>query len=102
MSKIYLPVPKEFSYEMNFQFLERSPRELLHRVENRSVIKLLKVAGEKVLFRVKAGEQKLIIESLNGDPSSNAKDFIKKYVIEWFDLENDIKPFYEMAAKDKL
>ena len=102
MSKIYLPVPKEFSYEMNFQFLERSPRELLHRVENRSVIKLLKVDGEKVLFRVKAGEQKLILESLNGDPSGTAKEFIKKYVIEWFDLENDIKPFYEMASKDKL
>jgi DNA-3-methyladenine glycosylase II len=102
MSKIYLPVPKEFSYEMNFQFLERSPRELLHRIENRSVIKLLKVASEKVLFRVKAGEQKLILETLNGDPSGTAKESIKKYVTEWFDLENDIKPFYEMAAKDKL
>jgi DNA-3-methyladenine glycosylase II len=102
MSKIYLPVPEEFSYEMNFQFLERSPRELLHRIENKSVIKLLKVADEKVLFRVKAGEQKLILETLNGDPTDSAKRFLKKYVVEWFDLENDIKPFYEMAAKDKI
>jgi DNA-3-methyladenine glycosylase II len=102
MSRIYLPVPKEFSYEMNFQFLERSPRELLHRVEKNSVIKLLKICEEKVLFRIKSGEEKLILEFLNGEPTAAAKEFTKKYVIEWFDLETDLTPFYKLASADKL
>lgn len=102
MSKLFLPVPEEFSYEMNFQFLERSPRELLHRIENRSVVKLIKMGDEKILFRIKAGEQKLILEFLNGSPSPSGKEYVRKYVTEWFDLENDLKPFYKLAAGDKL
>jgi DNA-3-methyladenine glycosylase II len=102
MSKIHLPVPKEFDYTMNFQFLERSPKELLHRLENNAVIKLLAIEGEKVLFQVKPGDKKLIVEFLNGEPTPKAKDFIKNYIIEWFDLETDLKPFYTLASTDKL
>lgn len=102
MSKIYLPLPREFNYELNFQFLERSPRELLHRVENNTVIKLLKSGDEKILFRIKQGDDKLIIDFLNGNPSSKGKTFIKTYVEEWFDLKTDLKPFYKMVSGDKL
>jgi DNA-3-methyladenine glycosylase II len=102
MSKIYLPLKQEFSYEMNFQFLERSPRELLHRVENKSVIKLVKTGDEKVLFRIRPGEGRLMLDFLNGIPSSDAKGFVRNYVTEWFDLETDLKPFYAMASKDKF
>lgn len=102
MEKLELPVPEEFNYELNYQFLQRSPKELLHRLENGSVLKLLKTGEEKVLFRVGPGDKKLILEFINGNPSTSAKEFIKHYVTEWFDLENDIKPFYTLASKDKL
>ncbi|MFZ6009051.1 MAG: DNA-3-methyladenine glycosylase family protein [Bacteroidota bacterium] len=102
MSKIYLPVQKEFDFEMNFQFLQRSPRELLHHVEENSVVKLVKFGDEKILFRVKPGDQKLILEFLNGTPAANGKAFVKNYVTEWFDLETDLRPFYTMASGDKL
>lgn len=102
MSKMYLPLPEEFSYEMNFQFLERSPRELLHRVENNSVVKLLKTGDEKVLFRIRPGDGKLMLDFLNGTPSAEAKSFVRAYVTEWFDLETDLKPFYTMASGDKI
>jgi DNA-3-methyladenine glycosylase II len=102
MSKIYLPVPKEFSYEMNLQFLQRSPRELLHRVEDGMVIKLLKVSSEKVLFRIREGEQKLIVEFFTDDPSPAIRTVIRNYIYEWFDLETDLAPFYKMASKDKI
>lgn len=102
MSKIYLPLPEEFSYEMNFQFLERSPRELLHRVENNSVVKLVKAGDEKVLFRIRPGDGRLMLDFLNGTPSAEAKSFVRAYVTEWFDLETDLKPFYIMASGDKI
>ena len=102
MSKMYLPVPKEFSFDMNFQFLQRSPRELLHKIEDRSVTKLLRFNDEKILFSIQEGERKLVIEFINETPTSQAKKFVRQYVVEWFDLENDIKPFYTLAAKDSL
>jgi DNA-3-methyladenine glycosylase II len=97
-----LPLPMEFDFEMNFQFLQRSPRELLHRIEDRSVVKLVKFGEEKILFKVSDAKRKLSIEFLNGIPSSEGKLYVKKYVREWFDLDSDLKPFYAVAAKDKI
>lgn len=102
MSKIFVPVPKEFSYEMNFQFLERSPRELLHKTEDKMVYKLLKTGDEKILFTLREGDGKLIIEFQNGTPTVAGKAFVRDYVREWFDLESDLTPFYKLASKDKI
>jgi DNA-3-methyladenine glycosylase II len=102
MTRLFLPVPKEFSYAMNYQFLERSPRELLHHAENGTVTKLLKVEDQKVLFSIHEGDEKLIVNFLNGIPSASARNFVKCYIREWFDLETDLKPFYQFALKDKL
>ena len=84
MSKIFIPIPKEFSYEMNFQFLERSPRELLHKTEGKTVYKLIKTADEKILFTLREGDGKLIVEFQNGKPSVLGKTFVKNYVREWW------------------
>lgn len=102
MSKIYLPVPDSFSYELNLQFLKRSPKELLHTIEHEFVIKVIRYGSEKILFRIRPAQRKLIVEFLNGDPSAGAKEYIKSYVKEWFDLETDLGEFYELAGKDKL
>lgn len=102
MTTIRLDVPREFSFDMNFQFLQRSPKELLHRVEERSVVKLLRQGEEYVLFRVRPADDHLVIEFLNGQPSTSMRAFVMEYVMEWFDLYSDLKPFYERVARDKL
>lgn len=99
---MFLSTPKEFDFSINMQFLERSPRELLHRVEAGSVLKLLRHKDEKILFSVKSGDKKIIVDFLNGDPTNEGKTAVREYVSEWFDLDNDIAPFYEMASSDKL
>jgi DNA-3-methyladenine glycosylase II len=102
MGKVFLPLPSEYDYDRNLEFLKRSPRELLHVVENNFVIKLIKYGDEKILFRIRPGEQKLILEFMNGDPTEAGKRHTKNFVTEWFDLETDLRPFYKMAAKDNL
>jgi DNA-3-methyladenine glycosylase II len=102
MPKMYLNVPLEFNYELNLQFLRRSPKELLHVVENDAVIKVLKVNDQKILFRIRPATSKLIVEFLNGEPDSEVKAQVKSYIREWFDLETDLSPFYAMASTDKL
>lgn len=102
MSKTYLQLPEDFNYELNFEFLMRSPRELLHKTEHDHVIKLVKAGDEKVLFRIRPGTNKLILEFLNGDPSVSASNYVKQYIQEWFDLKTDLSPFYKLASNDKL
>lgn len=102
MSEVHIPVPREFDFTQNLQFLKRSPREVLHRVEENSVVKLLQIDGERVLFRVKELEKGLALEFINSVPSARVKNQIKSYVNEWFDLDTDLTPFYKLARNDDL
>jgi DNA-3-methyladenine glycosylase II len=102
MSIMQITVPQEFNYQTNLQFLKRSPRELLHVIEDESVIKLLRTSDGHFLFQIREGKGKLLINFLNNTPTPEAKKVIRKYITEWFDLETDLQPFYAMAAEDKL
>lgn len=99
---MHIPVPKEFDYTQNLQFLKRSPKEVLHRTEEDGVVKLLQVDNSLILFKVKNFENGLTIEFLNATPSAKAQEYVKNYVCEWFDLETDLSPFYRFARKDDL
>jgi len=103
MDVLLLPLPVEFSAELNFQFLKRSPKEMLHRLEGDVVTKLLRVGETPVLFQVSYDTQNLIVRFLNvRKPSAAVKEHVAQYVTEWFDLATDLDPFYTLAAKDKL
>ena len=102
MSVLHLPVPKEFDYTQNLQFLKRSPKEILHRVEEDGVAKLLQVDGELILFKVKHHDKGVAIEFVNSKPSVSVRKYVENYVREWFDLETDLSPFYKLAKKDEL
>lgn len=102
MTVVHIPVPREFDFVQNLQFLKRSPREVLHRVEENSVVKLLQIDGERVLFRVKASGKGLSLEFINSVPTEIVSNQIKSYIHEWFDLETDLTPFYKLARKDGL
>ncbi len=100
MNDLELPVPEEFSFEENLVFLERSPKELLHQVENKEVYKLVSVEGERVLFKLGANKNGLKVKFLLSTGSEPVRAFVHQYVVDWFDLERDLKPFYAMAALD--
>ena len=102
MTTIHIKAPAEFDYEQNLQFLKRSPKEVLHRVEEDGVVKLLQVNGENILFKVKSNSKNLSVDFLNATPSAQAKEYVKNFVREWFDLETNLIPFYKLAKKDEL
>jgi DNA-3-methyladenine glycosylase II len=96
-----LSTPKEFSFSLCMDFLKRSPRELLHQLKDDGVVKALRVGNEVIVFHV--GESVgLTISFLTKEPIHPVKEIIAGYVREWFDLDTDLKPFYQMAEKDKL
>jgi DNA-3-methyladenine glycosylase II len=101
--KFNIPTPDEFSFDLCMKFLQRSPKELLHRCRDGCVRKLLRVGDKDILFELSPPvDHQLEINVLNGPVTTSQKNEIVAYVREWFDLETDLKPFYTMASKDRL
>jgi DNA-3-methyladenine glycosylase II len=99
---ITLPLPDLYNFDFSLEFLRRSPKEVLHRLDGNRVVKLLPVEKDHILFSVEEKNGKLIVDFLSHTPSLKGKEVIREYVREWFDLETDLKPFYAMGRKDDL
>ena len=101
--KFIVPVPREFSFELCLSFLQRSPKEILHRCVGNTVRKLIRVGHEDILFELRPAREGLEVEILNIAVLSDAETFqVTEFIKAWFDLETDLKPFYALASKDKL
>lgn len=97
-----ISTPEEFSFELCLDFLKRSPRELLHYADGDNVIKALRADKEVAVFSVAFVPEGLKLQFLTPEPAADVMQVAENYVREWFDLDTDLKPFYQMAAKDKL
>ena len=102
MKSVAIPLPEEYSHELTLAFLERSPRELLHRIESSVVTKAMRIGANDFVYSIRYKNGALVLEFLKGDPTDIEKKEIVEYVREWFDLETDLKPFYKMAGKDPM
>lgn len=103
MKTFQIAVPEEFSFGLSLQFLRRSPQELLHRVYDHHVAKLIRIGNEDVLFELHEGDPGYLkARIVSGPASARVRRELTNYIMEWFDLATDLKPFYTLAAKDKL
>lgn len=82
--------------------MARSDQEVLHGVGEGEVVKLLKVEGELILCRVTSTGETLNVAFLNTSPSQCARELVADYMVEWFDLEQDLSGFMEMAGRDPV
>ncbi|MDQ0271859.1 DNA-3-methyladenine glycosylase family protein [Cytobacillus purgationiresistens] len=99
---IELAVPLEFSFTECLIFLERSDQELLHQTRQGYLYKLIKIGQELVLLKIGSTGTSLQIEFPIKTPSKDAQATAIKYVKEWFDLDKNLRAFYETASKDKM
>jgi DNA-3-methyladenine glycosylase II len=97
-----LPLPSEFSFDHCLGFLQRSPKEVLHRCGENYVRKLLRFEDKNVLLEIRPYTSALEVTVLNAEASNRLEQYVRRYIIEWFDMETDLSPFYAMAEKDKL
>lgn len=97
-----IPVPEEFNFELCLSFLQRSPRELLHRCTDSSVRKVIQIDHDDVLFEIYSEKRALRVNVLNGELNPEGVGELTHFITEWFDLDTDLKPFYALASKDKL
>lgn len=102
---LVIKVPNEFSFIENIRYMQRSSNECMFEVREDKIIKAIPVLYEVLLVEVSGNtDGNLGLRFLgNTHPTSQkVRDEVINYVREWFDLDNDLKPFYEMAKNDLL
>lgn len=98
MNSILLSVPPQFSFQQCLWFLDRNYDDCLHEVRENSVLKLLSVNEKPTLIEIKQLEENLQIEVILGEID---EEKICHFVKEWFDLERDLMPFYQLLKQDE-
>lgn len=102
---IKIPVPTEFNFQVNLDYLSRSPDESLYQILEGKLYKTIPVGQQTPLFEVSGDESGfLTVKSMDGDTpwSVEVADAIVMYVREWFDLDNDLTPFYSLSQGDAI
>jgi len=103
--ELVIKVPQEFSFKENISYMSRSSNECMFEIRDNIVVKAIPLKDEVRLVRISENtEGNLVIHFIEDIHfvSETVRDEVNQYVREWFDLDNDLKPFYEMAKKDDL
>jgi DNA-3-methyladenine glycosylase II len=99
-SSIEICPPEEFSFNECLLFLGRSEHEVLHQIIDDSLYKLVKIDGELILLKIRRNSLTITVDFPISAPSKSCREKIASYLYEWFDLNQDLGNFYEMANQD--
>jgi DNA-3-methyladenine glycosylase II len=101
---IQVAVPEEFNFTVNLQYLSRSPDECLYQIQQGKLYKTIAIVDQQLLFEVSGNEPGFLqIRSLDEEPwSIELQEAVTQYVREWFDLDNNLAPFYSMSKQDAI
>ncbi|WP_320939012.1 DNA-3-methyladenine glycosylase [Lysinibacillus capsici] len=100
-----ITLPENFNMNANLGYLTREKNECMYEIENDIIIKMIAIGEMQSLVQISViDNQQMVVQFLN-DSRPNEKwerQEIVTYIQEWFDLDNDLTPFYEMANTDPL
>lgn len=115
--QLQLTAAGPFSYRHNLDYLRRSPDECLYHITDDGIIyKALSLTERPALLEIRDGTDSggpglsvrvgLPAQAAAAPPGEKDLQLLKeeaaRYVMEWFDLERDLMPFYAMAEADPL
>ena len=105
MDDLVIKAPKEFSLKENMSYMSRSSNECMFEIQDNKIRKAISIGDEVLLIEISEGTDGNLVLGFVGDfhpKSERVRDEVMHYVRDWFDLDNDLKPFYAMAEKDLL
>jgi DNA-3-methyladenine glycosylase II len=94
--------PKEFNFNECLVFLGRSEQEILHQIRDGYLYKLVKINGEVILLKIGSISTSIQVEFPIHTPSKSFREKVASYIWEWFDLDQNLGEFYEMARQDRV
>ncbi len=81
-------------------FLSRGFDDPIYSVRENSIFRAFLFADKKFLVKITPGTRSVKIEWLCGERTEENAAFVKSFISEWFDLEEDITSFYELLKAD--
>jgi DNA-3-methyladenine glycosylase II len=100
--KDIVPVPRDYNFGLNYDFLRRSTREILHVVEGSGIYKAIVLDDIPLLIFLKPAGRTFEITYPAGKPGKKRREAAVEYVREWLDLDTDLGPFYALGKSDQL
>ncbi|NOX99474.1 MAG: DNA-3-methyladenine glycosylase 2 family protein [Verrucomicrobia bacterium] len=97
-----IPIPDKFSFKETLAFLDRGFDECLYFVSEGIVSKLLTFPDGDGILRVFQKENVLQIELQKEQVSDGDMEGVKALVSDWFDLNRNITPFYNLLTKHPI
>ena len=100
-----IKAPAEFSFKENMRYIGRSPNECMFEIQDNKIIRLIPALDETLLVEISENSDgNLLIRFLEKTYpiSKKVREEVNLYIRDWFDLDTDLKPFYEMAKNDLL
>ncbi|MES2111781.1 MAG: DNA glycosylase [Bacteroidota bacterium] len=95
---IVIPQPELFSWTECLWFLNRGFDDCMYKISGNTVRRAFDIGSEKILVEISHTGNELIIDHLTGEPSPKAAAHISKFITDWFDLDTDLAPFYQLLA----
>lgn len=102
---ILIEIPEIFNFTVNLDYLQRDPVECMYEVEDDMITRVIEINHTPILLRISAIDNEYLDVEFLGDRKPELladKEAIVRYICEWFDLDNDLVPFYEMGCQDPL
>jgi DNA-3-methyladenine glycosylase II len=101
-SYIKVTAQKPFQFSACLKWLKRRDKEMLYEVVGESVFILIPTDEGNVLSKIEGVPNGVKVTFPESATSSSRKANIARFVNEWFDMDTDILPFYQLAEKDPL
>ncbi|MBY8912576.1 DNA-3-methyladenine glycosylase [Bacillus sp. YC2] len=98
-------LPEAFDFKANLGYFMREKNECMFEIEEETITRVIAVGDIRSLAHISVNDQhQLAVHFLGGTgpEEERQRDLIEAYIKEWFDLESDLTPFYEMAKNDPL
>jgi DNA-3-methyladenine glycosylase II len=104
VTEIIISPPKEFRFAENLNYLSRSSNECLFEIEANKIYRALPIGQTIVIVEISSPNDLELHVRFLGDtaPNKQSREEIARYIREWFDLDTNLVPFYDMAKTDFL
>ncbi|WP_052400796.1 DNA-3-methyladenine glycosylase family protein [Oceanobacillus jeddahense] len=102
---IFIETPTPFDFKVNLDYLQRNANECMYEIENNRITRVMKINHMRTLVRISEADRENIVVEFLADTEPillEDKKAIVHDVCEWFDLERNLLPFYEMGWQDSL
>ncbi|WP_195575138.1 DNA-3-methyladenine glycosylase 2 [Paenibacillus sp. 1001270B_150601_E10] len=98
------PLPELFDMMANLDYLTRDKNECMYTVNNDTITKVIPIEKQRFLVQISAvKDHQMHIRFLDARPTEyHHRKKIVAYIRDWFDLDRDVRPFYQMAKTDPL